>query len=163
MIARMTISTLTRGSGSSYMLQLRILHLLSSTLVTALTHIMFMCPRVTPRFILPFPLAKQQHILQFACSKAGFVLYNLDPNPSLAKSNPEAAKAALSKALELTEANVLITQEAGDDVNYVDLTTGVIPEIRIFDFGEGMPFITPRYPHCPYGFQHHRLGGDVSL
>lgn len=92
----------------------------------------------------------QQHILQFACSKAGFVLYNLDPNPQLAKSNPEAAKTALAKALELTEANVLITQEAGDDVNYVDLTKGVVPEIRIFDFGEGMPFFTPRYPHLRF-------------
>lgn len=92
----------------------------------------------------------QQHILQFACSKAGFLLYNLDSNPELAKSDPEAAKKALAKALELTEANVLITQEAGDDVNYVDLTTGVIPEIRIFDFGEGMPFFTPRYPHLRF-------------
>lgn len=92
----------------------------------------------------------EQHILQFACSKAGFVLYNLDSNPELAKSDPEAAKKALAKALELTEANVLITQEAGDDVNYVDLTTGVIPEIRIFDFGEGMPFFTPRYPHLRF-------------
>jgi hypothetical protein len=92
----------------------------------------------------------EQHILQFACSKAGFVLYNLDPNPELAKSNPAAAKAALAKALELTEANVLFTQEAGSDVNYVDLTTGVVPEIRIFDFGDGMPFFTPRYPHLRF-------------
>jgi len=98
---------------------------------------------------LPLHFA-EQHILQFACSKAGFLLYHLDPNPELAKSNPEAAKAALAKALELTKANVLFAQEAGDDVNYVDLTTGVIPEIRIFDFGEGMPFITPRYPHLRY-------------
>jgi hypothetical protein len=92
----------------------------------------------------------EQHILQFACSKAGFVLYNLDPNPDLAKSNPEAAKTALAKALELTEANVLFTQEAGSDVNYIDLTTGVVPEIRIFDFGDGMPFFTPRYPHLRF-------------
>eukprot|EP00580_Thalassiosira_gravida_P001808 CAMPEP_0201608732 /NCGR_PEP_ID=MMETSP0492-20130828/8704_1 /ASSEMBLY_ACC=CAM_ASM_000837 /TAXON_ID=420259 /ORGANISM="Thalassiosira gravida, Strain GMp14c1" /LENGTH=324 /DNA_ID=CAMNT_0048073683 /DNA_START=8 /DNA_END=982 /DNA_ORIENTATION=+ len=92
----------------------------------------------------------EQHILQFACSKAGFLLYHLDPNPKLAKSDPAAAKAALAKALELTEANVLFTQEAGDDVNYTDLTTGVVPEIRIFDFGEGMPFFTPRYPHLRF-------------
>lgn len=98
---------------------------------------------------LPMHFA-EQHILQFACSKAGFLLYQLDPNPALAKSNPEAAKAVLAQALELTEANVLFTQEAGDDVNYVDLTTGVIPEIRIFDFGEGMPFFTPRYPHLRF-------------
>ncbi len=98
----------------------------------------------------PALLFLHQHILQFACSKAGFLLYHLDPNPELAKSNPEAAKAALAKALELTKANVLFTQEAGDDVNYVHLTTGVIPEIRIFDFGEGMPFFTPRYPHLRF-------------
>eukprot|EP00581_Thalassiosira_minuscula_P009084 CAMPEP_0183706198 /NCGR_PEP_ID=MMETSP0737-20130205/3092_1 /TAXON_ID=385413 /ORGANISM="Thalassiosira miniscula, Strain CCMP1093" /LENGTH=315 /DNA_ID=CAMNT_0025933549 /DNA_START=30 /DNA_END=977 /DNA_ORIENTATION=+ len=98
---------------------------------------------------LPLNFA-EEHILQFACSKAGFLLYHLDPNPELAKSDPEAAKTALSKALELTKANVLITQEAGDDVNYVNLTTGVIPEIRIFDFADGMPFITPRYPHLRF-------------
>ena len=91
-----------------------------------------------------------QHILQFACSKAGFLLYHLDPNPELAKSDPEKAKEALAKALELTNANILFTQEAGSDVNYVNLTEGVIPEIRIFDFGEGMPFFTPRYPHLRF-------------
>ena len=93
------------------------------------------------------PIAFKQHILQFACSKAGFLLFNLDPNPDMAKSNPEASMNALAKALELTKANVVITQEAGNDVNYIDLTTGVIPEIRIFDFSDGKPFITPRYPH----------------
>lgn len=92
----------------------------------------------------------EHHILQFACSKAGFLLYHLDPNPELAKSDPVTAKAALAKALELTKANVLFTQEAGNDVNYIHLTTGVIPEIRIFDFGEGMPFFTPRYPHLRF-------------
>lgn len=90
----------------------------------------------------------EQHILQFACSKAGFLLYNLDHE--LAKSNPEAAKTALARALELTEANVLITQEAGNDVNYVDLTKAVVPEIRIFDYAEAMPFFTPSYPHLRF-------------
>lgn len=98
---------------------------------------------------LPMHFA-ETHILQFACSKAGFLLYHLDPNPELAKSDPEAAKKNLAKALELTEANVLITQEAGDDVNYIDLTTGVIPEIRIFDFEEAAQFFTPRYPHLRF-------------
>lgn len=98
---------------------------------------------------LPLHFA-EQHILQFACSKAGFLLYHLNPAPELAKSDPEKAKEALSKALELTEANIFFTQEAGDDVNYIHLTTGVIPEIRIFDFGEGMPFFTPRYPHLRF-------------
>mmetsp|Transcript_19573 Transcript_19573/g.42168 ORF Transcript_19573/g.42168 Transcript_19573/m.42168 type:complete len:315 (+) Transcript_19573:41-985(+) len=98
---------------------------------------------------LPLHFA-EQHILQFACSKAGFLLYHLDPNPELAKSNPEQSKAALAKALELTNANVLFTQEAGDDVNYITLTEGVIPETRIFDFANGMPFFTPRYPHLRF-------------
>lgn len=103
--------------------------------------------------IHPIPLIifqPSQHILQFACSKAGFILYHLDPNPQLAKSNPEAAKSALGKALELTKANVLFTQEAGDDVNYVDLTTGVIPEIRIFDFAGAMPFFSPATHICDF-------------
>ena len=83
--------------------------------------------------------------LQFACSKSGLILYNLDP--SLATTDPEAAKQALSQALTLTKANVLISQEAGSDVNYVRLCETVIPEIRFFDFAEGKPFVTPRFPH----------------
>ena len=80
-------------------------------------------------------------VLQFACSKSGLVLYNLDP--TVAITDPEAAKEALSQALTLTKANVLITQEAGSDVNYVRLCEAVIPELRIFDFAEGTPFVTP--------------------
>lgn len=84
-------------------------------------------------------------VLQFACSKSGLVLYNLDP--SLATTDPEAAEEALIQALTLTKANVLITQEAGDDVNYVRMVESAIPEVRIFDFAEGKPFVTPRFPH----------------
>lgn len=87
-------------------------------------------------------------VVQFACSKSGLVLYNLDP--ALATTDPEAAKEALAKALEVTKANVLITQEAGSDVNYVRLCEGVIPELRIFDFAEGKPFVTPRFPHLRF-------------
>ena len=78
-------------------------------------------------------------ILQFACSKSGLVLYNLDP--ALATTDPEAAKDALAAALEITKANVLISQEAGSDVNYVRICERVIPELRIFDFslGRGLP------------------------
>ena len=35
-------------------------------------------------------------------------------------------------------------------MNYVNLTEGVVPEIRIFDFADGMPFFTPRYPHLRF-------------
>jgi hypothetical protein len=84
-------------------------------------------------------------VLQFACSKSGLVLYNLDP--TLATSDTEAAKEALTQALALTKANVFVTQEAGSDVNYVRLCEQVIPELRIFDFAEGKPFVTPRFPH----------------
>jgi len=87
-------------------------------------------------------------ILQFACSKSGLILYNLDP--TLAITDPEASKQALAQALTLTKANVLISQEAGSDVNYVRLCESVIPEIRFFDFAEGKPFITPRFPHLRF-------------
>lgn len=87
-------------------------------------------------------------VLQFACSKSGMVLYNLDP--ALATADSEAAKEALSAALTLTKANVLVTQEAGSDVNYVRLCESVIPELRIFDFAEGKPFVTPRFPHLRF-------------
>jgi len=91
------------------------------------------------------PHFSESMVLQFACSKSGLVLYNLDP--TLATSDPGAAKEALSAALTLTEANVLVSQEAGSDVNYVRLCNEVIPELRIFDFAEGKPFVTPRFPH----------------
>eukprot|EP00558_Chaetoceros_sp_UNC1202_P008303 CAMPEP_0197232802 /NCGR_PEP_ID=MMETSP1429-20130617/1041_1 /TAXON_ID=49237 /ORGANISM="Chaetoceros sp., Strain UNC1202" /LENGTH=251 /DNA_ID=CAMNT_0042690937 /DNA_START=99 /DNA_END=854 /DNA_ORIENTATION=- len=113
---------------------------------------------------LPLHFA-EQHILQFACSKAGFVLYNLDP--SLATTNPDAAKTALAKALEITEANALIFQEAGDDVNYIRLVEGVIPETRIFNFDDGMHFITPRFPHLRLpihtGFEYADRSGMIPL
>lgn len=87
----------------------------------------------------------EQHILQFACSKAGFILYSLDPK--LAITDKEASKKELGSALEVTEANVLVTQEAGDDVHYAELVQELVPETRIFDVSDGHPFFTPRYPH----------------
>lgn len=102
-------------------------------------------------------------MLQFACSKAGFVIYTLDP--ALAVSDPAAAKAALKQALEVTEANILVTQEAGSDVNYVRLCKEVIPEIRVWDFGSGLPFLSPRFPHLRYpvhtGFDHEDKMGMI--
>jgi hypothetical protein len=104
-------------------------------------------------------------VLQFACSKSGLVLYNLDP--ILATKDIEAAKDALSKALTLTKANVLITQEAGSDVNYVRLVESVIPEVRVFDFAEGKPFVTPRFPHLRFpihtGFDQDDKWGMLLL
>lgn len=87
-------------------------------------------------------------VLQFACSKSGLVLYNLDP--SLATKDTAAAKEALEAALTVTKANVLISQDAGSDVNYINLIESVIPEIRFFDFAEGKPFVTPRFPHLRF-------------
>ncbi|GKY93383.1 hypothetical protein MPSEU_000305900 [Mayamaea pseudoterrestris] len=86
---------------------------------------------------LPEHLSEQM-VLQFACSKSGFILYSLPPSP-----NP----AALAKALELTKANVLISQEAGQDTNYISIVEQAVPELRIFDTSNGMPFVTPRFPH----------------
>jgi len=107
----------------------------------------------------------EQHILQFACSKAGLTLYTLDP--FLATTNIEAAKEALAKALEITEANVLITQEAGSDTNYIRLVEAVIPETRIFNFDDGMPFISPRFPHLRLpihtGFDYSEKPGMIPL
>jgi hypothetical protein len=107
----------------------------------------------------------EEHVLQFACSKAGLILYNLDP--SLATSDPSAAKAALESALQLTNANVLITQEAGSDVKYVKLVESVIPEVRIFNVDDGMPFFTPRFPHLRLpihtGFDYQDKAGMVPL
>merc|ERR1719199_702218 len=87
----------------------------------------------------------EEHVLQFACSKAGLVLYNLDASQAI--SDPEGAKAALARALELTEASVLVSQEAGNDVSYARLVEAVVPEVRTFNFGDGMPFFSPRFPH----------------
>jgi len=96
---------------------------------------------------LPLHFA-EHHILQFACSKAGFVLYHLDPLE--AAKDPIKSKGALKKALEITEATCLFSQEAGDDVNYINLCKEVVPEIRIFDFADGMPFVSPRFPHLRF-------------
>ncbi|GAX11110.1 hypothetical protein FisN_9Hh201 [Fistulifera solaris] len=87
----------------------------------------------------------EQMVLQFACSKSGLVLYTLDP--LVAKKDPSKAQQALKAALELTKANILITPEATNDVNYVNLVHNVIPELRIFDTSTGEPFVTPRFPH----------------
>jgi len=96
---------------------------------------------------LPLHFA-EQHILQLACSKGGFILYHLDP--ALATNNRDAAKASLTNALEITEATCLFSQQAGDDVNYVQLCKEVIPEVRYFDIYEAMPFFTPRFPHLRF-------------
>lgn len=107
----------------------------------------------------------EQHILQFACSKAGFVLYNLDPG--LAITDPAAAKLALKQALEISEANCLFSQEAGDGVNYIKIVKDVIPDIRIFDFSEGVPFFSPRFPHLRFpihtGFDQIDKEGMLGL
>lgn len=95
-------------------------------------------------FCTPMIYILLQMVLQFACSKSGLILYSLDP--SLATSDPEAAKTALAAALEVTKANVLISQEAGSDVNYIRLAESVVPELTYFDYTSGMPFVTPRFP-----------------
>lgn len=90
----------------------------------------------------------EQHILQLACSKGGFLLYQLDP--SVATTNIDAAKASLKNALEITEATCLFSQQAGDDVNYVRIVKEIIPEVKFFDIYEGKPFFTPRFPHLRF-------------
>lgn len=67
--------------------------------------------------------------------------------------------------MEITNANILVTQEAGSDVNYVRLCKEVIPEIRVWDFGKGLPFLSPRFPHLRYpvhtGFDHEDKHGMI--
>lgn len=70
-----------------------------------------------------------QHVLQFACAKAGFVLYTLDP--SQAVDDPDGACDALAKALTETDAVALFSLETGNDVNYLRLCKKVIPETRM--------------------------------
>jgi hypothetical protein len=96
-------------------------------------------------FLLILLMLLLQMVLQFACSKSGLILYTLDPVTAV--TDKDTAQQALAAALELTKANVLISQEAGSDVNYVQLAERVIPETRYFDFSTGMPFVTPRFPH----------------
>lgn len=107
----------------------------------------------------------EQHILQFACSKAGLTLFTLPA--SIATTDPAKAKEALAKALELSKANVLITQEAGNDTNYIRLVEEVIPEVRIFNTDDGMPFFTPRFPHLRLpihtGFDYQDKAGMIPM
>ena len=74
-------------------------------------------------------------------------------------------KSYIENARESTNANILVTQEAGSDVNYVRLCKEVIPEIRVWDFGKGLPFLSPRFPHLRYpvhtGFDHEDKHGMI--
>lgn len=90
-------------------------------------------------------------VIQFACAKSGLILYTLDPKSAI--TDREASKRALHAALTLTKANILISQEAGDDVNYVNMVHEFIPELLVFDFSQGMPFVTPRFPHLRFCIQ----------
>ena len=93
------------------------------------------------------------------------ILYSLDPAQAI--TDPEGAKASLAKALTITEANVLVTQEAADEVHYAQLCKEVIPEIRIFSFDGGMPFLSGYYPHLRFpihtGFEIGENYGMVPL
>lgn len=104
-------------------------------------------------------------VLQFACSKAGFVFYHLDP--ALATTDPGKAKTALSEALALSKANILVSQEAADDVNYINLVEEIIPDLDLFDFSTGMPFVCPQFPHLRFpihtGFDQEQKWGWLPL
>jgi len=91
---------------------------------------------------------QESMVLQFACSKSGLIMYNLDP--ALAMDDEKAAEVALREALTLTKANVFISQEAGDDVNYTRIAHRVIPELEVQDMLLGQPFLTPRFPHLRF-------------
>lgn len=84
-------------------------------------------------------------ILQFACSKAGLVLYTLEQF-----NNTDDYETALTAALSLSKANMLVAPEAHNDMNYIRATERVIPELTFFLQESGLPFITPRFPHLRY-------------
>jgi hypothetical protein len=86
----------------------------------------------------------EQMVLQFACAKAGLVLYTLDP--ALAANDAGLASQALEKALAASKANILVSQEADENVNYIRLVQSVVPELRIYCSSSGLPFVTPRFP-----------------
>jgi len=104
-------------------------------------------------------------VLQFACSKAGFKFYHLDP--TLATKDAEKAKMALSEALNLSKANILVSQEGADDVNYINLVEDIIPDLDLFDFSTGMPFVCPQFPHLRFpihtGFDQDQKWGWLPL
>lgn len=91
---------------------------------------------------LPSHIA-EQHILQFACSKAGLVLYSLDP--AQAASDPDGACGALEKALTDTNAVALFTLQAGNDVDYLRLCKKVIPETKLCKLIDDLPFLNYMY------------------
>jgi hypothetical protein len=97
-------------------------------------------------------------VLQFACAKAGLILYQLEP-----ESNTDA----LSAALHSTQANVLVVPETHQDTNYIRLTQQVLPETRIFDFASGMPFVSAQFPHLRLpihtGFDSKEHAGFLPL
>lgn len=104
-------------------------------------------------------------VLQFACSKSGFVFYHLDP--SLAITDPETSQKALEQALILSKANILVSQEAADDVNYISLAEDIVPDIDLFDFSTGAPFVCPQFPHLRFpvhtGFDQEQKWGWLPL
>jgi hypothetical protein len=88
-------------------------------------------------------------------------------DPATAIKDPAPAKKQLAAALTVTNCNVLVSQEAGDDVNYVRLADRVIPELEIFDFANGMPFVTRRFPDLRFcihtGFDQEDKYGWLPL
>ena len=75
-------------------------------------------------------------------------MYWLDPKTAI--KDPELARKALSNALHVGKINVLVSQDAADDVEYVRLVERLMPELRFFDHMDGYPFINPRYPHLRF-------------
>mmetsp|Transcript_21961 Transcript_21961/g.50047 ORF Transcript_21961/g.50047 Transcript_21961/m.50047 type:complete len:243 (-) Transcript_21961:620-1348(-) len=62
-------------------------------------------------------------VLQFACSKAGLILYQVDSDLTDAS--------AICDALDKTQAVCLFFPEFGEEVNYVNLVKEAVPEIDV--------------------------------
>jgi hypothetical protein len=97
-------------------------------------------------------------ILQFACAKAGLLLYTLDPVQS-------SSTEAFAQALTLSQANIVIIPEAYNDINYIRLAEQVVVETRFFDFSTGSPFVSPSFPHVRLpvhtGFDQYQQWGWI--
>lgn len=84
----------------------------------------------------------EQHILQFAASKSGYVLHSL-PHTATSPS-------ALATALTSSKAKVLFTPSAIDDTDYLRIVRSVIPDVEAHDESLGLFFSSEAFPHLRY-------------
>jgi len=94
----------------------------------------------------------EQHVLQFACAKAGFVLNCL--------SHSVTSSSAFETAIRETKAVAVFTPSAIVDTNYLSHVRETIPEVTNWNETLGLPFLSTKFPelkHCIHtGFDSER-------